>query len=105
MTETPETPVSGNPEVIQLSRDDLAQLVRDSIAADREEMARLSGGSEADKTIRGLQETVAALQRMLSGTVPTSVPEHSGGPGTEVAETWSYFDQLQAKAAAEAARA
>lgn len=46
---------------------------------------------------------IQALGASLRGSVATFVPEHSGGPGTEIAETWSYAEQQRAKAAAEAA--
>lgn len=46
-----------------------------------------------------------ALAASMRGSVASMVPEHSGGDGTEIAETWSQWEQERAYAAAEAARA
>lgn len=45
----------------------------------------------------------AALQAARSATPIALVPEHGGGLGTEIHETWSYAEQLAARAEAEAA--
>jgi hypothetical protein len=51
---------------------------------------------------KGLKATVDALQKSMAGTVPVIIPEHGAGPGTDNMETWSQFEQGQAKAEAEA---
>jgi hypothetical protein len=47
-------------------------------------------------------KTLQALAASMRGSVASLVPEHSGGEGTEIAETWSAYEQGLAKAAAEA---
>lgn len=44
--------------------------------------------------IRDLENTLAATR---AGMPLTLVPEHGAGPGMEVAETWSAYEQQQAK--------
>lgn len=40
--------------------------------------------------IRDLENTLAATR---AGMPLSLVPEHGGGPGGEIAETWSQYDQ------------
>lgn len=42
---------------------------------------------------------MSQLADSLRGSVISLVPHNAGGPGTEIAETWSAFDQAQAHAA------
>jgi thioredoxin-like negative regulator of GroEL len=46
-----------------------------------------------------------ALAESMRGTVATFVPRNAGGPGTEISETWSQYEQTQAHAADAAATA
>lgn len=50
------------------------------------------------------QEEMDRLLASMRGSVITLVPDHSAGPGTEVAETWSQFEQEQSRAEAQAVR-
>ena len=49
--------------------------------------------------------SLQALAASMRGSVASLIPEHSGGVGTAVAETWSQYEQEQAYKAAEAKRA
>jgi hypothetical protein len=46
---------------------------------------------------------IESLIASLRGNVVTLIPEHSGGKGTEIAPTWSQYEQEQARKAAAAA--
>lgn len=50
-------------------------------------------------------KTLQALAASMRGSVASLVPEHSGGPGTEISETWSQWEQEQARANANKAAA
>ena len=39
------------------------------------------------------QTEMDALRVSLSGVQPSPVPMHSGGPGTQILQTWSLYDQ------------
>lgn len=43
-----------------------------------------------------------ALSASMRGSVASLIPEHSGGAGTEVADTWSQYEQELSHAASEA---
>jgi hypothetical protein len=47
------------------------------------------------KRVQDLETRLAAAQAMAP---PTLIPVHGGGPGGEIAETWSLADQEAAKA-------
>lgn len=49
------------------------------------------------KRIRDLENTLAATR---AGMPLSLLPEHGAGPGGEVAETWSQYDQEQSIAEA-----
>ena len=50
-----------------------------------------------DSEVQRLRDDVARLEASLlasqAGRVQTTVPEHGGGPGTEISETWSQYEQ------------
>jgi hypothetical protein len=48
---------------------------------------------------------IARLMESIRGNVLTFIAEHGGGPGTEIADTWSQFEQHRAYLADEADRA
>jgi C4-dicarboxylate transporter len=50
------------------------------------------------------QEQLQQLMASMRGNVVTFIPEHAGGIGMDVAETWSQYDQHRAYLAAEAER-
>ena len=54
----------------------------------------------AHKTTQSAEDRIAALEAALADSqalVPTSlVPEHGAGPGMEVRDTWSQFEQERA---------
>ena len=45
---------------------------------------------------------IDALQKVNAGLITTLIPEHAGGPGNEIAETWSQYEQELARAEANA---
>src|SRR5258708_38967644 len=61
--------------------------------------------AEHAQEIAGIQVQLDEARKAAAGAPVTFVPEHAGGPGTEIAETWSAWEQSLAHAAAEAARA
>jgi hypothetical protein len=64
-------------------------------------MAGASGGSFSQDDVKELlrqereehQKNLDELRRSLAGMAPAPVPEHSGGPGNEVHDTWSLYEQ------------
>jgi len=54
--------------------------------------------------IGSLKQQVEALAQSVVGTIPTMVREHGAGNGTEVASTWSQWEQEMARFTQEAAR-
>lgn len=50
-------------------------------------------------------EQIRQLSASMRGSVVTFIPTHGGGPGDEIAETWSALEQARAIAAEEASRA
>lgn len=42
------------------------------------------------------QQEMTELRTALAGVQPSPVATHAGGPGTEIAETWSGYDQALA---------
>jgi hypothetical protein len=48
-----------------------------------------------DAEMKNLQAALDAAHRSMSGTIPALVPLHAGGPGTEIAETWSAYEQAR----------
>ena len=50
----------------------------------------------------GYQEQLNQMAASLRGQVVTFIPEHGGGPGTEIAPTWSQWEQTKAQEAADA---
>lgn len=96
---TPEYPAAPQPSgTTDLTRDELNQIVADALTRDRAER-----DAQHDAEIKALRDQVSGLQSMLSSNVVTGIAEHAGGPGTEIAETWSQYEQTKARAAAEAA--
>ncbi len=61
--------------------------------------------AEHAQEIAGIQVQLDEARKAAAGAPVTFVPEHAGGPGTEIAETWSAWEQSLAHAAAEAGRA
>ncbi len=61
--------------------------------------------SEHDAQMADVNAQLDAARRAAAGAPVISVPEHSAGPGIDVAETWSQWEQTLARDAAEAARA
>src|SRR5260221_10365029 len=61
--------------------------------------------AEHAQEIAGIQVQLDEARKAAAGAPVTFVPEHAGGPGTEIAETWSAWEQSLAYAAAEAAKA
>ena len=64
--------------------------------------------SRHEEEIQSLREEMdakvsAAAQSAVAQLVQTFVPDHAGGPGTTIAETWSQYEQAQQHAAREAA--
>jgi hypothetical protein len=53
--------------------------------------AKLEAASKDADRITALEEALAASQ--AARAVATSVPMDAGGPGTEISETWSQYDQ------------
>jgi len=47
-------------------------------------------------------EAIRQMASSLRGSVVTFVPYHAGGPGTEIAETWSQWEQTLARQADDA---
>lgn len=49
-----------------------------------------------DQETKSLKATVEALHKSMANTVPVIIPEHGAGPGTEIAPTWSQYEQTEA---------
>jgi hypothetical protein len=62
-------------------------------------LAELAGTESA--TVTALREQVHAMQFSARGQVVSPVPEHAGGIGLIISETWSQFEQMRAREAAE----
>lgn len=60
--------------------------------------------AETDAIIKQQQATIEAMQQSVRGSVPTFTPEHGGGTGLDIAETWSQWEQEMAHAEAEEKR-
>jgi len=80
-----------------VSADDVQKMIDaqlDKVRSDHEaQIAELSAKSD---------QLQAQLDAARASAVPiTSVPEHSGGPGTEIAPTWSQYEQEKSRAAKE----
>jgi len=68
--------------------------------------ARIKASNEAHaKEMAVLQAQLDSAHRSMAGTTPALIPYHAGGPGTEIAETWSAWEQYLAHMADEAVRA
>lgn len=107
----------GTPEQYYLTAEQAQQMVTDALAQAQEAHAATASGSITVAQAQAMidealarqavshQESIKALAASMRGSVVTFVPHNAGGPGTEIAETWSAWDQAQAHAADEAARA
>lgn len=94
----------------------VGQIVQEAIAAYvASQPQQASGSVSADDMKRTVEEALArqaeahskqieTLMQSMRGNVVTLTPHNSGGPGSELAETWSYAEQTAAHAADEAAR-
>jgi hypothetical protein len=71
----------------QYTNDELRAIIENALAAQQ---------AQHDQQMQGLRDQVTGLQQMLSGTIPSVVPQHSGGPGTEMRATWSQWEQENA---------
>lgn len=47
----------------------------------------------------GFQSQINQMAASLRGNVVTFIPYHGGGHGTDIAETWSQYEQTKAQAA------
>lgn len=96
-----------------VTADQAAQMVADALAQHQQTAAGSISAEQAQAMIdqalaRQAEQHNAAIQQMaesLRGNVVTFTPEHGGGPGLEIAPTWSQWEQTQARNAAEAERA
>jgi hypothetical protein len=75
---------------------DLARL----LSAAKAEILEELGNHESD-TVVALRAEVEGLQASMRGMVSTSVPAHGGGDGLSIAETWSQYEQMLSRQAAE----
>ena len=81
-----------------VSMDDVQKLVDDQLAQVRKQYDEEKAASDA--RVDQLQAQLEAAQK--SAQPLTSVVAHGGGPGLEIAPTWSQFEQERAVAAANA---
>jgi hypothetical protein len=101
-----------------LTAEQAQQMVADALAQAQEQHAA-SSNSAGSITVEQAQamidqalarqaeahnDAIKALGASMRGSVVTFVAHNAGGPGTEIADTWSAWDQAQAHAADEAAR-
>jgi hypothetical protein len=78
MTETPEVPAAS------FTWDDIQAAIKE----------------HSDKQAEQHQKELDDLRASLSpGAVLSNVPLHAGGPGTDIAETWSLAEQEAARSA------
>jgi hypothetical protein len=102
-----------------LTAEQADQMVANAVAsalAQHQSSQQASGSITADQ-VQGIvnealarqteahQQELQTLMASLRGSVVTYIPEHAGGPGTEIAATWSQYEQTKAQQAAEAAKA
>lgn len=107
---SPEQPVWMTAEQAQ-------QMVTEALAQHQEAAAAGAGGTISADQVQAIVDQALArqaeshntqlqgLMASLRGSVATFVPFHSGGNGTEIADTWSQYEQTRARAADEAALA
>jgi hypothetical protein len=94
MTETPL------PESPSFTLDDVQRQIDAALAQQRqqnqEQLQQLR-----DEHAAQVDSLIASIN---AGPPIAAVPEHAGGPGTQIAATWSLAEQTAAREAAEAAR-
>ncbi len=74
-----------------LTPESVQAMIDEQLASVREEHAQ---------EIAGIQVQLDEARKAAAGAPVTFVPAHAGGPGTEIAETWSAWEQAQSYAAA-----
>jgi alpha-L-fucosidase len=93
------------------SQADLQELISQSLAASRAEMAKmLADANQATEErhqaeLTALQQQIAGLQASMVGTVPSAIREHGGGVGLNIHPTWSQWEQEELQRKSEAALA
>lgn len=96
MTE-PEEIVPPLGSVQQFTEEDIDNRIKAILAQTQAQMQESHKRDMDDLRAQHVAE-MDALRKALAGALPTStVPEHAGGIGTEVAQTWSLWDQTLAK--------
>jgi hypothetical protein len=80
---------------VTYSAEQLQALIHEALRAQK---------ADHDAQMSGMQSTLDALAKTISGTTPTFTPEHAGGIGLEVFPTWSQYEQEKAWLAAERTR-
>lgn len=75
----------------ELTREDITRLLDERDAAKDKEMDTMRERlAEAEKRAADAEARAATV---VSASPLTLVPEHGAGPGLEVAETWSQYEQ------------
>lgn len=82
-----------DPSQPMYSTDQLRSIVEAFMVKERQANAEI---------IAGLKSQVDAMAASMAGTIPSAIPEHSGGIGIAVEQTWSQREQELARAAHEA---
>jgi hypothetical protein len=82
MSET--TPEESAPADVMMTAEQVQALIDQTVARSE---------AKYEAQISQLQTDLASAQAAHAALITTKVPEHAGGPGTEIAETWSMAEQ------------
>lgn len=90
--------------------DQVQQMIEDALARHQQTTGPVQGSASADQVQQMIEQALArqaeqyqtqldAMAQSMRGQVVTFIPHNGGGKGTDIAETWSMYEQSLAHAA------